>query len=215
MVYRFHVLICASSTLALACRGQRTKEACSLRPMRVQLGVPLSAKRGPLSALVSPGRGIGAGLNCAAARPSSASRAGRRRTRPAGRQPAGFFAEESTSDFNGYILNGNTNRTFNGTDLAMRTSEKRGLRSKLLFLSVCEAESGEKLFFKDWNWHSKDTNGIGNLVRSFFQIAAQIDKGPFCCTALNQCQGRCRAWSSSRPRTNACRCCAPKTTKWR
>ncbi|KAJ1456250.1 hypothetical protein M885DRAFT_518063 [Pelagophyceae sp. CCMP2097] len=71
-------------------------------------------------------------------------------------------------------------------------------RRSLFFLSVCDAESGEHLFFKEWRWDGgssssaspsaggaradaqcgrADAHGVGNLVRSFFQIASQIDHG--------------------------------------
>ena len=50
--------------------------------------------------------------------------------------------------------------------------------SALRLLSVCDSESGEGLFERVWRWpEGADPKGIGNLVRSFFQVARQLDHG--------------------------------------
>ena len=50
--------------------------------------------------------------------------------------------------------------------------------SALRLLSVCDSESGEGLFERVWRWpEGADPKGIGNLVRSFFLVARQLDHG--------------------------------------
>ena len=45
-------------------------------------------------------------------------------------------------------------------------------------LSICDSESGEGLFERVWRWpEGADPKGIGNLVRSFFLVARQLDHG--------------------------------------
>jgi len=52
------------------------------------------------------------------------------------------------------------------------------VRSKLRLLSICDAEDGAVLFEKVWKWlKDRDSSIVGNLVRSFFQIAKQLDHG--------------------------------------
>lgn len=52
------------------------------------------------------------------------------------------------------------------------------VRSKLRLLTVCDAENGVVLFERLWQWNLGDKpQGVGNLVRSFFQIAKQLDHG--------------------------------------
>ena len=50
--------------------------------------------------------------------------------------------------------------------------------SALRLLSVCDSESGEGLFERVWRWpEGADPKGVGNLVRSFFLVARQLDHG--------------------------------------
>jgi len=50
--------------------------------------------------------------------------------------------------------------------------------SALRLLSVCDSETGEGLFDRVWRWpEDADPKGIGNLVRSFFLVARQLDHG--------------------------------------
>lgn len=52
------------------------------------------------------------------------------------------------------------------------------VRSKLRLLTVCDAENGVVLFERVWQWNlGGRPQGVGNLVRSFFQIAKQLDHG--------------------------------------
>mmetsp|Transcript_19766 Transcript_19766/g.62224 ORF Transcript_19766/g.62224 Transcript_19766/m.62224 type:complete len:173 (-) Transcript_19766:118-636(-) len=51
------------------------------------------------------------------------------------------------------------------------------VRSKLRLLTVCDAENGVVLFERVWQWSEGNPAGLGNLVRSFFQIAKQLDHG--------------------------------------
>ena len=45
-------------------------------------------------------------------------------------------------------------------------------------LSVCDAEDGSVLFERVWKWlRFEDSMLVGNLVRSFYQIARQLDHG--------------------------------------
>lgn len=59
-----------------------------------------------------------------------------------------------------------------------RPSLSEVVRRKLRLLTVCDAENGLVLFERVWQWSEGcDPQGVGNLVRSFFQIAKQLDHG--------------------------------------
>lgn len=52
------------------------------------------------------------------------------------------------------------------------------VRRRLRLLTVCDAEDGVVLFERVWHWNPDgEPQGLGNLVRSFFQIAKQLDHG--------------------------------------
>mmetsp|Transcript_9412 Transcript_9412/g.23997 ORF Transcript_9412/g.23997 Transcript_9412/m.23997 type:complete len:167 (+) Transcript_9412:3-503(+) len=60
----------------------------------------------------------------------------------------------------------------------MSSSElAEAVRSKLRLLTVCDAENGVVLWDRVWEWPKGNPAGLGNLVRSFFQIAKQLDHG--------------------------------------
>ena len=51
-------------------------------------------------------------------------------------------------------------------------------RQILRLVTVCDAATGVVLFEEKWHWHEgANSEGAGRLVRSFFQIAREIDDG--------------------------------------
>lgn len=57
-----------------------------------------------------------------------------------------------------------------------QTMSANEVKERLRLLSVCDAEDGSVLFERVWHWLRRESN-LGNLVRSFFQIARQLDHG--------------------------------------
>ena len=65
-----------------------------------------------------------------------------------------------------------------GGKAKMPEPEKLTPFTALRLLSICDSESGVVLFDRIWNWPADaDATGVGNLVRSFFMIAKQLDHG--------------------------------------
>jgi hypothetical protein len=59
-----------------------------------------------------------------------------------------------------------------------KADEKLTPEGALRLLSICDSESGVVLFDRAWRWPSaSDAKGVGNLVRSFFLVAKQLDHG--------------------------------------
>lgn len=59
-----------------------------------------------------------------------------------------------------------------------KADEKLTPEGALRLLSICDSESGVVLFDRAWRWPSaSDPKGVGNLVRSFFLVAKQLDHG--------------------------------------
>jgi len=52
------------------------------------------------------------------------------------------------------------------------------MKDRLRLLSVCDVDDGSVIFERVWKWlRREDSLSLGNLVRSFFQIARQLDHG--------------------------------------